>query len=148
MGFIFFQNLYSSSLAFLCTCPNCCKSNCINFSSYFLFTYISFPFFLPFTLEFQCIFLQVLCICWNSLCVKVKVMQSCLTLCYLMDCRMPGSSVHGILQTRILERVGFPSPGNLPQTGIKLRSPSLQDDSLPSEPPGKPWNSVFNSNFV
>ena len=49
--------------------------------------------------------------------MKVKVMQSCLTLCYLMDCRMPGSSVHGILQTRILERVGFPSPGNLPKQG-------------------------------
>jgi len=32
----------------------------------------------------------------------------------------------------------FPSPGYLPDPGIKPRSPALQADSLPSEPPGKP----------
>ena len=32
----------------------------------------------------------------------------------------------------------FPSPGNLPNSGIKPRSPKLQADTLPSEPPGKP----------
>ena len=32
----------------------------------------------------------------------------------------------------------FPSPGNLPDPGIKSGSPSLQEDSLPTEPPGKP----------
>ena len=32
-----------------------------------------------------------------------KVAQSCLTLCNSMDCSLPGSSVHGILQARILE---------------------------------------------
>ena len=32
----------------------------------------------------------------------------------------------------------FPSPGNLPNPGIKPKSPALQADSLPSEPPGKP----------
>ena len=31
----------------------------------------------------------------------------------------------------------FPSPGNLPNPGIKPESPALQADSLPSEPPGK-----------
>ena len=35
-----------------------------------------------------------------------------------------------------------PSPGDLPNTGIKPRSPALQDDSLPAEPPGKP---IMNS---
>ena len=30
----------------------------------------------------------------------------------------------------------FPSPGDLPNTGIEPRSPALQVDSLPSEPPG------------
>ena len=36
----------------------------------------------------------------------------------------------------------FPSPGDLPNLDIKPRSPVLQADSLPSEPPGKPkwWN--------
>ena len=32
----------------------------------------------------------------------------------------------------------FPSPGDLPNPGIELKSPKLQADSLPSEPPGKP----------
>ena len=32
----------------------------------------------------------------------------------------------------------FPSPGDLPNPGIKPRSPVLQVDSLPTEPPGKP----------
>ena len=32
----------------------------------------------------------------------------------------------------------FPSPGDLPDPGIKLRSPALQADALPSKPPGKP----------
>ena len=31
----------------------------------------------------------------------------------------------------------FPSPGDLPDPGIELRSPALQADALPSEPPGK-----------
>ena len=39
--------------------------------------------------------------------VKVLVTQSCLTLCDPMDCSFPGSSVHGILQARILEWVAF-----------------------------------------
>ena len=40
--------------------------------------------------------------------VKVLVTQSCLTLCDLMDCIPPGSSVHGILQVRIPEWVAIP----------------------------------------
>jgi len=40
----------------------------------------------------------------------------------------------GILQTRILEWVAYSSPGIFPSQGIKLRSPTLQMDSLPSEP--------------
>ena len=40
---------------------------------------------------------------------KVLVTQSCLTLCNPMDCRPPGSSVHGILQVTILQWVAIPS---------------------------------------
>ena len=40
--------------------------------------------------------------------VKVKVIQSCLTLCDPVDCSLPGSSVHGIPQARILEWVAIP----------------------------------------
>ena len=39
----------------------------------------------------------------------------------------------------------FPSPGDLPHPGIKSRSPALQVDSLPSEPPGKPKNTRVGS---
>ena len=58
----------------------------------------------------------------------VLSLQPCLTLCNPMDCSLPVSSVHGILQTRILEWVAFPPPGDLPDTGIKptsLMSPAL-----------------------
>ena len=44
----------------------------------------------------------------------------------------------GILQTRILEWVAMPSSKDLPNPGIKPRSPALQVDSLPSESAGKP----------
>jgi len=54
-----------------------------------------------------------------------------------MDCSPPGSSVHGILQARILEWVVIFSPGDL-WTGIEPGSSASQADSLPSEPPGKP----------
>ena len=40
--------------------------------------------------------------------VKVLVTQFCPTLCNPMDCSSPGSSVHGILQVRILEWVAIP----------------------------------------
>ena len=43
------------------------------------------------------------------MCVCVLVAQSCLTLCNPMDRSLPGSSVHGILQARILEWVAMPS---------------------------------------
>ena len=40
--------------------------------------------------------------------VKVKVAQLCPTLCDPIDCSLPGSSVHGIPQARILEWVAIP----------------------------------------
>ena len=64
---------------------------------------------------------------------QVKVAQSCPTLCDPMDC-----TVRGILQARILEWVVFSSPGDLPNPGIESRSPTLQGESLPAEPQGKP----------
>ena len=51
--------------------------------------------------------------------VCVLVPTSGPTLCGPMDCSPPGSSVHGILQARILEWVAIPSPGDLPDPGIK-----------------------------
>ena len=44
--------------------------------------------------------------------------------------------IHGILQARILEWVAMPSSGDLLDPGIEPVSPTLQANSLPSEPPG------------
>ena len=69
-------------------------------------------------------------------CEVCLVTQSCPTLCDPMDCSPPGSSVHGDSPGRNAG-VGC-HPGDLSNPGIKPRSPELQADSLPSEPPGKP----------
>ena len=37
----------------------------------------------------------------------------------------------------------FPSPGDLPNPGIEPRSPTLQADALPSEPPGDQWFKLY-----
>ena len=66
---------------------------------------------------------------------KVLVAQSCPALCDPTDWILPGSSVHGILQARILEWVTIPFPGYLLDPGIKPSSPTMQADSLTSEPP-------------
>ena len=42
-------------------------------------------------------------------CIRIKLLQLCLTLCDPMDCSPPNSSVHGILQARNLECVAMPS---------------------------------------
>ena len=68
------------------------------------------------------------------------VAQLCPTLCDPVDRSPPGSSVHrdspgkntGVGCHALLQ-------GNLPNPGIKSRSPTLQADSLPSAPPGKPF---------
>ena len=51
----------------------------------------------------------------------------------------------GILQARILEWVAMPSSRDLPNRGIKPRSLTLQADSLPGEPQGKPKNTGMGS---
>ena len=74
--------------------------------------------------------------------LPAQSLQSCLTLCDPLDCRPPGSSVHGILQSRILEWVAMPFSGG---------SSSSRDQTcllcllhcmwifLPTGPPGKPF---------
>ena len=69
--------------------------------------------------------------------VYSEAAQLCLTLCDPVDCSLPGSSIHGILQARILEWVAISFSRDHPNPGIKPGSPALQADALPSEPPGK-----------
>ena len=67
----------------------------------------------------------------------MKVAQSCLTLCNPMDQSM------GFLRPEYWSGQPFPSPGDLPNPGIKPRSPTLQVDSLPAEPQHKPLGSLM-----
>ena len=68
--------------------------------------------------------------------VKVLFSQSHQTLCDPY-CSLPGFSVHGILQARVLKWIGIFFSRDFPDPGIEPGSPTLQADSLPSEPPGK-----------
>ena len=66
------------------------------------------------------------------------VAQSCLTLCDPVDC---SSSVHGVIQARMLERVELPPPGDLSDPGVKLASPvfpALAGEFVTTESPGTP----------
>ena len=99
---------------------------------------------------------------------SVLVIQSCLTVCSPTDCSPPGSSVHRILQARILEWVAMPFSRrssqprdqtwalvqrlngcdaqaqlsrimwNLPRSGIRPMSPALTGRFVTTEPPRKP----------
>ena len=93
----------------------------------------SISFFIHSTLYF--FFLGIVC---------VLVAQSCPTPCDPMDCSPSGSSVHGILQARVVEWVAIPFSRGSSWTRDQTQVSSLQADSLSSEPPGKPleWNFV------
>ena len=70
----------------------------------------------------------------ESLCVLVT--QSCLTPCDPMDCSPPALLSMESCKQEYWSGLPFPSPGDLPDAGIKPRSPALQTNL--SEPPGKP----------
>ena len=69
--------------------------------------------------------------------VKVVVAQSCSTLYHTMFCSPPGSSCPWDSPGKNFGGDShFFSPEYLPDPGVKSGSPTLQADSLPSEPPG------------
>ena len=85
----------------------------------------------------------VVCVCvCVSVCVLTHVQlvtRPWLTLSNSMDCSLPGFSVHGIFQARILERLPFPPPRDLPDPGIEptyLLPPALADGFFTTAPPG------------
>ena len=98
------------------------------------------------TLNDSCVTLNDL-LNFSLLCVQVraKSLQSCPTLCDPTDCSLPVSSVHGILQARILERIAIPSSkgssGLRDQTQCLLCLLHWQLGSLPLVPHEKPFAS-------
>ena len=96
--------------------------------------------------SYSCEFKHIKCMCFYQTVerenrrFKVKIVQSCPTLCNPMD-----YIVHGILQVRILEWVAFPFSRKFPNPGIEPRSSALHAASLTAEPPGKPKNTGVGS---
>ena len=78
----------------------------------------------------------------QSLCALLcLIAQSCPTLfesVLTVACQV--SRPWGFFKQEYWSGLPCPPPGDLPNPGIKPRSPALQADSLPSEPPGKPKN--------
>ena len=74
--------------------------------------------------------------------MSAKLPQSCPTLCDPMDCSAPGSSVHGILQARILEQVAMPSSRGSSQprdqTSVSYIAEMAKWVLYCLAPPGKP----------
>ena len=72
-----------------------------------------------------------------------QLLQLCRTLCDPMDCGLPGSSGHGILQARVLEWAARPSSRGTSRLRIELaslESPSPTGRFFTAEPLGKPIN--------
>ena len=87
----------------------------------------------------------------NKTTTCAKSLQSSRTLCNAMDCRLSGSFVHGILQTRILECVAMCSSRRSSQPGTKPCLLSLlhwQADSLTLVLPGKPLELPYDPTIL
>ena len=77
----------------------------------------------------------------GDVCMNAKLLQSCLTLCDLMDCSLPGSSVHWIPRQENESWFLCPLPGDLPDRGVKptsLMSPALAVRFFTTSTTGKP----------
>ena len=78
--------------------------------------------------------------------MHTQSLQSYLALCNPMDCSLPGFSVHGILQARILEWVAMPSSRGsfCPRDRTHVSCVSCTaDEFFTAEPPGKPTNELY-----
>ena len=77
---------------------------------------------------------------------KYQINYSCVSCSMVCDSAMPWTIACRVpLSTEFSRQeywsgLPFPSPGDLPDSGIEPRSPALQADSLPSEPLGMPTN--------
>ena len=80
--------------------------------------------------------------------MRSEIAQSCVTLCEPIDCSLPGSSSVEFSRQEYWSGLTFPSPGDLPDLGVEPRSPALQADVLPSEPPGKHYVFMMTSDSL
>ena len=105
------------------------------------------------------------CFCWSSHVVIFKksnikntdskrssshlllflVAKSCTTFCNPGECNRQAPPSMGFPRQEYWSGLPFPSPRDLPDPGIEPRSPALQADALPSDPPGKPIPILYSS---
>ena len=104
--------------------------------------WISFSFRSPESTEYRvpCAIQWVLTVC---VCVCVLLAQPCPTLVTPQTVARQAPLFMEFSRQEYCSGQPFPPPGDLPKPGIKPRSPALQTDSLPSEPPGKPSLSIL-----
>ena len=74
---------------------------------------------------------------------KVHLVKAMVSLCDPVDCSPPGSSVHRILQARILEWVAMSFSRDLPDPGIELKSPALAGGFFTAKAPWQPPNKLY-----
>ena len=74
---------------------------------------------------------------WVKLLSRVRLFATLWTVAYQAPLSV------GFSRQEYWSGLPFPSPGDLPNPGIKPRSPTLQADTLPSEPPGKPYHTYL-----
>ena len=93
--------------------------------------------------------------CHISRIILCSFTNLCLTLWDPIDCSLPDSSVHGISRQKYWSGLSFPSPGNLPDPGIKPVSSALAGVFFTTEPWGKSlcllritWNNNFFLNMA
>ena len=81
-------------------------------------------------------------ICWMPAAYQVKMKVKSLSHVWLFatpwTVAYQASPSMGFSRQEYQSGLPFPPPGDLPDPGIEPRSPALQEDALPSEPPGKP----------
>ena len=77
--------------------------------------------------------------------ICVKSLQSCLTFCNPMNCSFPGSSVHGILQIRILEWVAIVFSRGSSQPRDQISISCIAGRFFTIEPKGKPFSKYIKT---
>ena len=112
---------------------------------------VSWPQLRAFLLACDLLYLFSLAPCRRA-CVHAQSLQLCLTLCNSIDCSPPSSSVHGILQARILEWVDMPSSRRSfqPRNWTHVSCVSITAGRFfTSKPPGKPFHCpLFHPNLL
>ena len=94
----------------------------------------------PHSIYFRTLACVHMCACVRAHVCVCSGAKSCPTFCDLVDCSLPGPSVHGISQASILEWVAMSFCREFPHPGIKPAcpvSPALADGFLTTVPPGK-----------